>query len=297
MRVLLTGATGFVGGAILEALLGSGHDVIAPVRGAAARQARPGVEYRELDYMQPPAPARVVDLVRGAEVMINAVGIIRETTSATFKRLHTETPLALFAAAQSVGVSRIIQISAAGTTSESRFEYFRSKADADDFLLNKCSVPSVILRPSMVYGDRGEATALFRQLAALPIVPLPAGGRFSFSPLLVEDLAQLVLEAMEREPMPRGVIEVGGTDEMTLRDILLSMRAAKKGGSSEIGLTFCIPKLLMKPAAWFGDLTGTGPLTSDMLEMLVTSEAPKLNQMRRSFRFCPRGLRSVLRGD
>lgn len=295
MRVLLTGATGFVGGAILDRLLEAGHEVIAAVRQPQTRPARAGLRYEEFDFMLSPEPGKVIELVRGADVLINAVGIIRETRTSSFQRMHTDTPLALFAAAQTVGVRRIIQISAAATTEESPFEYFRSKAKADNYLLSKCSVPAVILRPSLIFGERGEATALFRRLAALPVVPLPAGGNFSFRPILVEDVAALVLEALEIEPVPTRPIEVGGADELSLKELLLTIRATGFDSDRSRGATVSIPKLLMKPAAWFGDLTGAGPLNSEMLEMLVMSEAPNLDMMHRAFKFRPRGLASFLR--
>lgn len=294
MRAILTGATGFVGGAILRALLEHQHHVIALVRGASRRRPHAGVEYREFDFMQPLQPAHVVELVQDADVLINAVGIIRETCGLTFQRVHFEAPVSLFAAAQTSGLKRVVQISAAGTTEEGPFQYFRSKAKADDFLLNKCSVPALVLRPSLVFGQRGEATALFRRLAALPVVPLPAGGEFSFRPILVEDVARLVIEAIEATPMPRGIVEVGGADELTLKELLLALRAEHGGATEGSDPTLSIPKLLMKPAAWFGDLTGVGPLTSEMLEMLMESRPPDLTMMHRLFSFRPRGLLSQL---
>ncbi len=294
MRALLTGVTGFVGSAILRALLDHGHQVIALCRRASSRPALAGVEYRELDFMRPLPPAKVMDLVGDADALINAVGIIREARGLTFARVHAETPIALFAAAQTAHLKRIVQISAAGTSEESPFAYFRSKAKADDFLLNKCSVPSLVLRPSLIYGEGGEATQLFHRLAALPVVPLPAGGEFSFRPILVEDVAQLVLQGLEATPMPRGVVEVGGADQVTLKELLLAVLAARNPATSSLARTLSIPKTLMKPAAWLGDLTGAGPLTTEMLEMLVSSRAPDLTTMHRLFSFRPRGLLSYL---
>jgi len=296
MKVLLTGATGFVGSAILDALVADGHQVTALVRNAGRRPQRAGLTYLEFDFMRPPAPAQVIELVQGAQALINAVGIIRETCDLSFKKVHTEAPLALFAAAQTAGVSRIVQISAAGTTEESPFAYFKTKAKADDYLMTKSSVPALVLRSSLVYGGRGEATALFHRLARLPVIPLPAGGEFRFRPILVQDLAALVREALSVPVMPTGIIEVGGDDEVSLKDMLLSIRAAERGPEEVPAPLLSIPRLLMQPAAWFGDVTGLGPLTSDMLEMLLATEPPDIRKMRETFSFQPRGFRTFIFG-
>jgi nucleoside-diphosphate-sugar epimerase len=194
----------------------------------------------------------------------------------------------------------VVQISAFGVRSDSPFPYFTSKFQADEFLQDELSDRCLILRPSLVYGARGEATQLFRRLATLPVVPLPAGGKFRFRPVLVEDLARLVVEGVLAERMPTGVYDVGGAEVMTLEQILLAVRAwsqhveDKQSPKWTDGPTMSVPLMLMRPAAWSGDLTKMGPLDSDMLGMLVRSEAPEIGPLLADFTTRPRGLFTYL---
>lgn len=301
MKVLLTGATGFVGSAIRDALLAEGHQLVAAVRRAHSRAPLEGVAWREADFVEYRTVEQWLPLLYGVQAVVNAVGIIRETSRLKFQVVHTDAPCALFSAAKSCGVQRLVQISASGLRENSPYEYFRTKAQTERFLAQECVERSLILRPSLVYGAQGEATQLFRRLAALPLVPLPAGGDFAFRPILVEDLAQLVVESLQKDPFPTGVFEVGGADILSLRQLLIAVRAWSKGQPPDSpqwreAPTLTIPLAFMKPAAWAGDLTGLGPIDSSMLGMLLESEAPDIGRMSSAFEATPRGLLTFLKG-
>lgn len=294
MRVFLTGASGFVGNGILHALLKRGVEVFAGARNPQSRSRMPGVTWVDFDFNALPTDERIAHMFAEVDAVINAVGIIRQTRQLTFQQVHADAPLAMFRAAKAADVARVVQISAAGVRAKSEFAYFTSKHQADTFLLEQMADRALILRPSLIFGAGGEATELFFKLARLPVIPLPAGGKFSFRPIARDDLAQLVIEALFAEEMPTGAVEVGGTDELTLRDLLLTIRGKRAADGTLVGATLPIPKALMMPAAWFGDATGTGPLDSDMLGMLVTSETFALDQMKQHFQFTPRGIIEVV---
>lgn len=294
MRVFLTGASGFVGSGILHALLKRNVEVFCGARNPQSRSRMPGVTWVDFDFNALPPEERIQEMLGAVDAVINAVGIIRETRRLTFQQVHADAPLTLFRAAKNAGVARLVQISAAGVRPDSEFEYFTSKHQVDTFLLEEAPERSLILRPSLIFGAGGEATDLFFNLAKLPVIPLPAGGQFSFRPIARDDLAQLVVEGLFAENMPTGAIEVGGSDELTLRELLLVIRGKKGQNGTFSGPTLGIPKALMMPAAWFGDVTRAGPLDSDMLGMLVSSESFSVDQMKQRFRFVPRGIVEVV---
>ena len=141
MRILLCGASGFIGGHLLTALRAAGHDVRCLARtpkqathpgflhGDFATDTTPEIWAPRLD-----SPGSEIDAV------INAVGIIRETRTARFEPLHARAPIALFEAAAARNL-RIIQISALGTAPDRPEPYFRWRALADHRLLELSHIP------------------------------------------------------------------------------------------------------------------------------------------------------------
>src|SRR5436190_21950248 len=143
MRIFLTGATGFIGGHLLRALVERGHQVTCLVRSAAALDALalPGVSTVVGEFTQPQGWR---DRLDGMDAVINCVGIIRETSvSGYFEKLHTLAPIALFDAAKASGVGKIVQLSALGADDGAQSIYHVSKRAADAHL-GTVGVPYVI---------------------------------------------------------------------------------------------------------------------------------------------------------
>src|SRR5579884_1400641 len=152
MKIFLTGATGFIGGHVLDALCRQGHTVTCLVRrgkrGASGwqetlsrLQARSGVRVVEGEWTQ---PVQWLAAVAGHEAVVNTVGIIRERRGASFEAVHTISPCVLFAEAARTGVSKIVQISALGADEHAQSRFHLSKRAADEFL-TRLGVPYVIL--------------------------------------------------------------------------------------------------------------------------------------------------------
>lgn len=267
MRILLCGASGFIGGHLLRALQGAGHEVLRLSRSGAPGTVRG-------DFSTDIIPEVWAPRLEGVDAVINAVGIIREVGSDRFEPLHGRAPLALFTAAADRKL-RVIQISALGTPSPGdppRPEpYFRWRALADDLLLQRCP-DALILRPSIVYGPGDHSMALFRGLAALPITPLIGAGDQPLSPVYVGDLAAAVVRALSdrADPDLRGVVEVVGPETMPFRALLDRLRRWMGAGPLR-GLP--VPLAPVRAGAAITDLTGIGPISSDELSMLLAGNA------------------------
>ena len=300
MKVLLTGASGFVGGAILHTLLAQGDEVVGAARNAVSRETRPGLSWREADFMQDTSAENWKPLLEDIDAVVNAAGIIRETSKVKFQQMHADAPKALFDAARQQGISRVVQISAFGVKPDSPYEYNTSKYQADTFLQEHCDETSLIFRPSLIFGREGEATKQFLGLVKLPVVPIVGDGSYEFRPVHVNDLAELVARALHDVPQPTGIIPVGGAEALTLRELFLALRAWHKGATKvedplfHDGPTMNMPIWMMKVAAAGGDATGLGPLSSDMLGMLTESKAPDITRMTETFGPPPVGLRQFI---
>ncbi len=261
MIVCVAGASGFLGARIAARLAAEGHSVVCAARSPThAKHCRRSLE---LDLTKPD-PARWARDLTGVDVLVNAIGILRETRTQTFDALHVRGPFALFDAAVIAGVPRIIQISALGAAADAPAEYHRSK-HAADFYLATLPIEWMIVRPSLVHGAGGTSAAMFETLASLPVIPLPAGGEQRIQPVHVHDLVDAVV-ALAIKPLPaERVLPVVGPRELTLREFLHALR-------SGLGLprahTLTIPAWMMQTAARVGEQLPGMLLDRETLGML-----------------------------
>jgi uncharacterized protein YbjT (DUF2867 family) len=182
MRILLTGASGFIGQHLLHALLAEGHHVVCAVR-KVKTSTDPRLTFVHADFTKDTDKSAWLARLSGIDAVINAVGIFRESGTQTFRKLHTETPRALFAAcAESDDVQVVVQLSALGADREAETAYHLSKREADHYL---ASLPlrAYIVQPSLVYGKEGASARVFKALASMP-----ATFRFGKAPQLVQPI-------------------------------------------------------------------------------------------------------------
>ena len=186
--------------------------------------------------------------LHGVDVVINAVGIIREQGTQTFDAIHTRAACALFAACARSGVRLVIQISALGADEHARSRYHLSKKRADDFL-SALPLHSVIVQPSVVFGPGGGSARLFSMLSSLPLIGLPGRGGQQMQPVHVDDVAAAIVALLEH-PLPSGSrLPVVGPEAMSLRAYLLALRQALG-----LGRAFFVP--MPMPAMWLAASAG-----------------------------------------
>ncbi len=220
MKVLLTGASGFIGGHIGRALDGEGHEVVPADR-------RHGVDFNGMLTAVDWLP-----YLRGIDAVVNSVGIIVEARGQRFANLHRLAPAALFRACARAGVRRVVQISALGADERAFTRYQLSKKAADDVLRGQ-PLAWFILRPSLVYGDGGASAAMFRRVARLPLWPLADEGRQPVQPVHVDDLVATVLQCLRAESS-RLTLDVVGPYPLTLAEWLTAIRKQQGGPPARI---------------------------------------------------------------
>ncbi|MEE9209562.1 MAG: SDR family oxidoreductase [Kiloniellales bacterium] len=199
MRILLTGANGFIGRHLTAALLGAGHDVVAAVRaGAEIRRAFPDVTVIAADMNADTDPEAWLPRLAGVDAAINCAGILQGSRGQSIEAVHYLGPKALFDACAACGVRRVIQISAISAEDAAGTAYARTKKQADDYLRG-LDLDWVVLRPSLVYAEGSHGgTSLLRALAALPVaIPLVGRGDQVFQPIHMDDLSAAVVRCLE----------------------------------------------------------------------------------------------------
>lgn len=260
--VLLLGANGFIGRHLLHALEAERHTVICGVRDPTSVAGRRCVA---IDYAREHSVTDWLPRLAGVDVVINAVGILRETTAASFEALHVDAPRALFAACAQARVTKVIQISALGADEGAVSRYHLSKKRADD-VLAALPLTWIIVQPSLVYGEGGTSARLFTTLAALPLVPLPGEGDQRVQPVHVNDLAAAMTRLIETSDFDRQRLPAVGPRQVTLRELLGALRHAMGLGKPRF---VRVPMPLVRAAAAAGDKLRGVLLDRESLGMLV----------------------------
>ena len=263
-RVFVTGATGFVGRTVIQALRAEGYVVRCLVRRGSERDLR-GVEAIERVEGDVLSPQTLEEGMAGCDAVVHLVGIIREhvPTNTTFYRVHVQGTGNVVAAAASVGVRRYIHMSALGAREGARSRYHQTKWAAEE-AVHACSLPWTIVRPSVIYGrGDGFVSLLVWVVRRLPVVPLIVGGRLQ--PVPVEQVAQGVARALSRPSAVKQTYEVGGPDRVTLGELVDLI--GKVLGRRRI-LKFNVPRVVVRVATRVLHRLPYFPLTPDQLLML-----------------------------
>lgn len=265
IRILLTGGSGFIGSRVARALVDAGHIVTC-----TARRPRSMVDLGlpcrvvAVDFERAVKPADWLPWLADVDVVVNAVGILRETAEQHFEQLHITTPRALFAASVTSGVRRVVQISALGADAGARSRYHLSKKAADDYLLG-LPVSAVVVQPSLIYGPGGASATLFDGLASLPVIPLPGRGEQRVQPVHIEDAVAAIVALVEGDDFSGERVPLVGPRPVLLRELLGYLRQAMGLAAPRF---LPVPLALVHLGAMLGKLLPGSLLDSDTLHML-----------------------------
>ncbi len=210
---------------------------------------------------------------RGADVVVNLVGILYARGKQSFDRVHTSGAEQVALAAKQHG-ARLVHVSALGADEQSRSAYARSKAAAERLVM-AAEPPAVIMRPSIMFGPEDDFFNRFAAMARLsPVLPLIGDGVTRFQPVFVGDVAAALADAVDGK-VKTGVYELGGPEVRTFRELLQFILATIERRRLLVPLPFWLAKL----HASFLQYWPKPLLTPDQVELLrsdnVVSEAAK----------------------
>jgi NADH dehydrogenase len=201
--ILLTGASGLVGQAVLGRLVDDG----APVRCLVREPRRLGalrvhVQIALGDLADPPS---FRNAMRGVDSVIHLAASIRDQPQGSIEELTAIATWRMVDAARRAGVERFIFFSALGASTQSRARFLRAKALAEQ-AVREAPLASVIFAPSIIYAPGDPFLQLLGRLALLPgVTPIMGRGRAAFQPIWVEDVADCVLAVLAEAPAPASV--------------------------------------------------------------------------------------------
>lgn len=290
MHILITGAAGFIGFELAKYLLQQGHSVTGCVRSSVLRH-HPSIRYVACDFSRDIAPEIWGERLEGVDVVINAVGLIHSRGKQNFDTVHFKAPLALFEACAQKKIKRVIQISALGVGEDASLAYHVTKQKLE-CALSQLDLDWVILRPSWLYSDASSKSVDFIQAySILPILPLMAGGHDQLQPLWMHDFAQGMEKWVHADAPSRVILEVGGPEKLSFRQMLLEWR--EWFGLSN-PLMISIPRWLVWWTTWLSDKTLYLPMNLPSLDMLRRQNVTDDTRFWQHVGFEPMPMRDVL---
>ncbi len=222
IKLLITGATGFVGRYVVALALQKGYDVHLIVRNPQKARALFGQKlkiHNLEDFNSKEGLIKILNDVR-PHYVIHLIGIISEkkAKNITFKRVHYEYSKSLYEALKGVQPEKVIHMSALGVNENAPSLYHITKLKAEKELI-KTGIPYVILRPSFILGPEQLLFAKLKPiLKKIPLLFFPDIRNYYFQPVDVRDVAECFLKAIEYDDC--GIFELCGDEKVSLRKII-----------------------------------------------------------------------------
>lgn len=243
--VTIFGGSGFVGRYIARRLAKEGWRVrVAVRRPNEALFVRP---YGVPGQVEPVAcnirdDASIQAVLRGADAVVNCVGVLNSVGANTFDAVQAQGAGRVARIAASLGVQRLVHVSAIGADAQSDSDYARSKAEGEAAVL--AAFPTaVILRPSIIFGTEDQ---FFNRFAAMtrmgPILPV-VGGNTHFQPVYVDDVAKAGVKAVTGEAAP-GIYELGGPEVDTFRGLMGRMLKVIQRRRAVVNMPFFVARIM-----------------------------------------------------
>ena len=211
-QVFLTGASGFAGRVVAQRLRARGCDVTGLSRQTAGA---PGLIRGALGE-----PATYQRALTPATIVVHLAALTGVAPEQDYVTTNVDGTAALLSAARTAGVRRVVFASTIAVTFPDLrgYPYAQSKV-AGERLVTTSGLAATIVRPTILGGRESPVLSRLTSLARLPIVPL-MGGTTRVQPLAVDDLADFVADLVERDQFRGEILELGGRDVVTLRELL-----------------------------------------------------------------------------
>jgi|TARA_B100001094_G_C18016899_1_gene713084 NADH dehydrogenase len=266
----ILGGGGFIGRYLVRNLAKKNYRCIISTRktfqkGYLKTQTTPGAI--ELIEWNPNNFSELKEAIKNSDIVINLIGILYETRKQKFYNIHSNIPEAIAKICSETDVKKFIHVSAIGASENSKSLYQKSKYQGEIKALNNFK-NTVIIRPSVVCGTEDNFTNLFSKLSILPVIPV-VGMNYKFQPILVNDVADAIVQAIEIKNNEGKIYEIGGPKIINFGNMVKSILKTINKKRFVVPMPMSIAKI----QSTITDLLPIPPiLTKDQCEILSEAD-------------------------
>ncbi len=287
VRILLTGATGHVGGQLLDRFERSGRRVRCLTRrpDALAHRTNPRTEVVPGDVLDRDSVMAALDGVRVAYYLVHSMG------TADFGELDRRAAINFADAARRAGIGRIVYLGGLGS-GRGLSSHLASRHQVGE-ILRGSGVPTIELRASIVIGAGSASFETIRAVVEhLPAIPAPPWVQTAAQPIAIDDVVEYLVAALESPVRENQIIEIGGSDRVTYAEVIREY-ASQRNLRRRL-----IPTRLMTTrvsSLFLGLLSPVyGPVAAAMVTSLRNETVVRTSGAREAFSVRPRGLRPAI---
>jgi len=292
--LLLTGATGLVGSALVHRLTAAGRPVRCLVRDPRRLgDQRVRVQIALGDLADPPS---FRNALRGVRTVVHLAAPIRDQPTGSIEELNAVATWRLVEAARRAGVEHFVFFSAQAASTHSRARFMRAKALAEEAVAES-GMAHTILAPSIVYAPGDPFLTMIARLALLPAVPLSGRGQARFQPIWAQDVADCTMAVIDGgAPSEAARRELSGPDTLRYEEIVALALRAQGRPRPLVRIPLAIVSRALRATEAL--MKSSAPVTWDEAELLEVSRVSTTGtDGARSLGVEPRRMADVLRGS
>jgi NADH dehydrogenase len=295
--LLLTGATGTVGRALLAPLLDAGISVRCLVRDPrrlGPDRVRVQIALGDLgDHLSFRHALRDVDTV------VHLASVIRDQPHGSIEELSGVATWRLVQAAERAGARRFVFFSTLGASTRSRGRLMRAKAIAES-AVTASSMKHTVFAPSIIYAPDDPYLRLLHRMSWLPVMAIPGSGRAAFQPISADDVAACVMAALPGGPAADAAVgaryELAGPETLSHREIVAVVLRSFHRPRPIVGLPMWLTRRILKAVELVGGPTAFA--TWDEAELLeIPLVAARGTADAEALGVTPRAMAAVLGAD
>lgn len=275
MKIGITGASGFVGSHLIKRFQKLDHNLSLISRSGkldSIKSERVEIFKGTVDDIDALEKA-----FTGCDIVYHLVGLIVETRENSFEQTVSVGTQKVVEAAKKAGVTRIVYISALGTSENAKTAYHRTKYKAEQAIINS-GIDYVIFRPSVIYGPGdGFVSMLSSIIRKAPMTPVIGDGKYLLQPVSIDDLTLACERILNRPQAWRKIIDIAGEERLEYLEILNIIKSVLKINRPNFFIPITVMKFIglilekiMKPA----------PLTKDQMIMLEMGNIGDITSMK-----------------